>query len=194
VNPDASGTWTAPDLDKARELIKASGTAGAKITVQEFPAFAAVGRYFTSLLNDLGYRARYRITQDPGQFFGYVLDSGNDVQTAGFSFLQAIPSADLFLKSVTCTGFVARNADLNQNPSEFCDPAIDRQVDRARQAQISDPAAAGSLWAAVDRAATDEAPWVALITPGWVDVVSKRLGNYEANPVWGMLLDQVWVR
>jgi hypothetical protein len=27
-----------------------------------------------------------------------------------------------------------------------------------------------------------------------VDIVSRRLGNYEANTVWGMLLDQVWVR
>jgi ABC-type transport system substrate-binding protein len=71
---------------------------------------------------------------------------------------------------------------------------VDRAFHQAEQAQISDPTTAGSLWAAVDRLATDEAPWVPLITAGWVDIVSRRLGNYEANTVWGMLLDQVWVR
>ncbi len=106
----------------------------------------------------------------------------------------SIPSPNAFLGSVTCKGFVPGNGAQNQNPSEFCDPGVDRLVERSQQVQISDPAAAGSLWAAVDRAAVDEAPWVALVTPGWVDVVSKRLGNYEANPVWGMLLDQVWVK
>ena len=27
-----------------------------------------------------------------------------------------------------------------------------------------------------------------------VDLVSKRVGNYEYNPQWGVLLDQLWVR
>jgi hypothetical protein len=33
-----------------------------------------------------------------------------------------------------------------------------------------------------------------VITPGWIDLVSRRLGNYQPHPVWGMLLDQVWVK
>jgi hypothetical protein len=27
-----------------------------------------------------------------------------------------------------------------------------------------------------------------------VDLVSKRLGDYQFNPVWGFLVDQSWVR
>jgi hypothetical protein len=27
-----------------------------------------------------------------------------------------------------------------------------------------------------------------------VDLVSKRLRNYEYNPVWGFLVDQSWLR
>jgi peptide/nickel transport system substrate-binding protein len=194
VSPNGLGAWTAPDLDRAKRLIRASGTAGTKVTVEEFGAFAPEGRYFASLLNELGYRARLHVFPDPDHFFPFVLDSKNNVQTAGFSYLNSFPAPDGMLVTVTCHGFVPGNPDNNQNPSEFCDPAIDQAFERAREVQISDPASAGPLWAAVDHAAVDEAPWVAAITPGYVDVVSKRLGNYEANPAWGMLLDQVWVR
>jgi peptide/nickel transport system substrate-binding protein len=79
------------------------------------------------------------------------------------------------------------------NPAEFCDPAIDAEIDRAEQAQLADPAAAVPQWAKVDREITDEAPWISLLTPGWVDVVSERLGNYQPNPILGILLDQAWV-
>jgi uncharacterized protein (DUF2164 family) len=27
-----------------------------------------------------------------------------------------------------------------------------------------------------------------------VDFVSKRVGNYQYNPKWGVLLDQLWVK
>ena len=35
---------------------------------------------------------------------------------------------------------------------------------------------------------------VSLLTPSTIDFVSHRVGNYEYNPVWGALLDQMWVR
>jgi hypothetical protein len=37
-------------------------------------------------------------------------------------------------------------------------------------------------------------PVMSLLTPSNVDFVSHRVGNYEYNPVWGALLDQMWVR
>jgi hypothetical protein len=35
---------------------------------------------------------------------------------------------------------------------------------------------------------------VFLVNPVGVDLVSERAGNYERNPQWGLLLDQLWVR
>jgi len=40
----------------------------------------------------------------------------------------------------------------------------------------------------------DQAPWVPLGTRYWVNLVSQRLGNYQSNPQWGPLVDQMWVR
>jgi peptide/nickel transport system substrate-binding protein len=46
----------------------------------------------------------------------------------------------------------------------------------------------------VDRQAADQAPWVPLVNPKVVDVLSKRVGNYQYSPQLGMLIDQLWVR
>jgi peptide/nickel transport system substrate-binding protein len=80
------------------------------------------------------------------------------------------------------------------DPSRFCDHAIDRQMDEALALQTTDPAAADELWAGIDRALTDQAPWVGYATPTRVHFLSDRVGNFQHHPVWGVLLDQLWVR
>jgi hypothetical protein len=32
------------------------------------------------------------------------------------------------------------------------------------------------------------------VTPNATDFVSKRVGNYQFHPLWGLLIDQLWVR
>jgi hypothetical protein len=41
---------------------------------------------------------------------------------------------------------------------------------------------------------TDAAPWIAAFSERDQDFVSARVGNYQHNPQWGMLIGQVWVR
>ncbi len=67
-------------------------------------------------------------------------------------------------------------------------------IGHAAQIPTEDPAASGRAWAEVDRAITDQAPFVSLVNPIDFDFVSQRLGNYQYNPEWGLLLAQVWVR
>jgi ABC-type transport system substrate-binding protein len=50
------------------------------------------------------------------------------------------------------------------------------------------------MWAQADRTVTDQAPLVPLVTPSQFDFVSHRVGNYQYNPQFGVLLDQLWVR
>ena len=33
-----------------------------------------------------------------------------------------------------------------------------------------------------------------LTNPVFVDFVSERVGNYQHHPLWGILLDQLWVQ
>ena len=80
------------------------------------------------------------------------------------------------------------------NIAEFCDRDIDAKIKRALALQASDPAAAGPLWADIDRSIADKAPSVPTHTSKGLSFVSKRVGDYQYNPQWGVLLNQLWVR
>src|SRR5262249_27224628 len=104
------------------------------------------------------------------------------------------PSADDFLGKLTCNHFAPRNGLATTDASEFCDPALDNQIARAAALQTTDPSAAAALWARLDHQLTNLAIWLPTVTPNETDLISARIGNYQYNPVWGALLDQLWLR
>jgi ABC-type dipeptide transport system, periplasmic component len=66
LDPGPSGSWTAPDLAKAERLVAASGTRGMKVMLLVSPPLPgqptlAIGRYFVSVLERLGYRASFKV-------------------------------------------------------------------------------------------------------------------------------------
>ena len=44
------------------------------------------------------------------------------------------------------------------------------------------------------RIVTNLAAWVPIVNPREAVVVSRRVGNVQANTEWGVLIDQMWVR
>jgi peptide/nickel transport system substrate-binding protein len=59
--------------------------------------------------------------------------------------------------------------------------------------QSRNPNAAAALWARIDREITDQAPWVPVYNPRSLVMLSARVGNYQFNPYWSLLIDQLWV-
>ncbi len=171
------GTWTAPDLAKARALVARSGTSGMKVTVWEWSQAKGFNRVAEKVLHSLGYRVAVKPLGD--EFWGAVGDSRNRAQI-GFTGLQpSFPSPAQFMVPLfSCAAFVPRNPD-NPNPGEFCDPRIDRQMRRAQAEQLSDPTGSRALWQRVDREITDASPLVPLMTSNYVNVLSKRVGNFQ---------------
>jgi YVTN family beta-propeller protein len=202
LDRSAPGVWRAPDPSKARRLIAASRTRGARITIWTSPALdffvtdlAPVGRYLVSLLDQLGYRAHLKTVAATDTAFNPG-DSGAKIQGGLFSDVPAYPAASEFLgpQYTSCKSFVPDSAN-NTNWAELCDPALDATVRSALAADAAKSSAAAGLWARADRQFTDQAPMVSLVTPYTIDFVSPRVGNYQYNPVWGgALLDQLWVR
>jgi peptide/nickel transport system substrate-binding protein len=82
----------------------------------------------------------------------------------------------------------------NLNVAEFCDPRFDATVRSALAAESANSPAATNLWAKADRQFTDQAAFVDFVTPSTTDFVSRRVGDYQYNPVQGALIDQLWVR
>lgn len=80
------------------------------------------------------------------------------------------------------------------NNGYVCDPSLDREMRKAELLELKAPAAANLLWTSIDHTLTNQADWVPTVNAREVDLVSKRLGNYEFNPVWGFLADQSWLR
>ena len=189
--PAPSGVWSGPDLTRARRLIAASGTTGAPVTVWIPRNREAEGTFAVSLLKQLGFRAR--ANHLGWDYYAKAGDSRLKVQAGVQSWIADYPAPWDFVFLVSCHTYVPGTGN-NPNFSEFCDRKIDRQITRARALETTDPALSSFLWSRIDREIADEAPVVPLVNPKQVDFLSERVGNYQYNPQWGVLLDQLWVR
>jgi ABC-type transport system substrate-binding protein/DNA-binding SARP family transcriptional activator/streptogramin lyase len=199
INPGPSGAWTAPDMAKAEQLVHASGTAGAKVTVlaggwDPGNPVQAAGLHFVSILDQLGYRASLQVILDPQVYVQRAFDSRAQAQIGEFSWFQDFPApSDFIVPLFTCHSF-APHSPANLNVSEFCNRHIDAEVAQARQLGAKHPNAAGTLWTQIDRDIVDQAPWVPLYNPNVLVLLSRRVGNFQLHPLWSLLLDQMWVR
>ena len=192
LDPNPAGAWTAPDQAAATRLIDQSGTRGMRVTVWSGDLFVGISRYFVKLLDTLGYKARLKtIGPDFDKFYVYVADSRNKAQMAAYWF-QSAPSPAELTAPLRCRSFVPNSVD-NLNTAQFCSRELEGRIERALRLQATDPAKAGPAWAAVDRQIVDQAPAISLLVPEGIDLVSKRVGNYQHHPVWGVLLSQLWV-
>jgi peptide/nickel transport system substrate-binding protein len=195
--PNTHGTYTGPDLAKARRLVAASGTKGQPITIWFFdiPVGRANGRYFVSVLRSLGYRAGLKVVAHNGQGTWRV---GRQAGVGGWGGDYPSPD-DVIAPAFTCSSYQA-DPQLNFNAAGFCDPKVDAQIAQARELQASDPVAASRLWTRIDREITDAAPWVPMKVAESADFVSRRLGDYKfcwlsaQTGFTSACLDQLWVR
>jgi ABC-type transport system substrate-binding protein/DNA-binding SARP family transcriptional activator len=193
-DPTPAEQWSAPNLDRARALVAASGTRGTRVQVWTKSNHAIPGIFFTALLRSLGYRATTRIVPEAEDYYGMVTRSGK-VQIGWTGWARDYSSAaDFFLPTVSCSALTTTNYWAGANWSRFCDPAIDRLIHRALNFQSNDPERADAAWAAVDRAVAAAAPIVPYANEISETLVSRRIGNYQYSPQWGPLLDQLWVR
>jgi peptide/nickel transport system substrate-binding protein len=190
-----SGKWTAPDLAKAKQLVAASGTKGAavKVNTDTTDVNKAYGLYFVGLLNSLGYKATLQALSADIQY-PYSQNSSNHTQFAYSSWYQDYPAASDFLNILLGCGSFHPKSNSSPNIAEFCDKGIQANMDKAGKLGITDPAAADQLWAQVDHDVTDQAPWVAMFNPKYIDVLSARIKGYQFSPQWYFLLDQASVK
>ena len=186
--PNGEGPWIRPDLREARELVSRSGTAGMRVVFEyEDPLWAPwgapLGKYLVGLLDELGYRGSVEALP-PRDFYS----PGNEFQMVLRAWIADYPAASNFVVPFHSCG---ASFDFR---SGFCDPGIDAMIDRASRLQLEDPASAGALWAQIDRAIVNQAPYVWLFNRSGLQFVSERVGNYQWSLQWGVLLNQLWVR
>ena len=177
--PTRSGVWREPDTRRARQLVAASGTRGAKVTVWGFtddPTIRPeVVRYVASVLRSLGYDATVRLeSQD------------SDLPLTRIQIISGAWGRDTAHGTLT-TWFSCGGA---RSHGYFCDPQVDAELLRAQAVGATDPREAQQMWAALDRHVTERAGWLPMINEGGIELVSDRLRNYQFNPYWGFIADQ----
>ncbi|MGW1711785.1 ABC transporter substrate-binding protein [Streptomyces sp. NPDC002156] len=188
-------TWSAPDLAKAKALIKQSGTAGQEvgIVVQDDEVNKSIGQYLQSLLTQLGYKATLKPLSGNIQFT-YIQNTKNKVQLALTSWYQDYPAASDFLNVLLSCASFHPGSDSSINISGFCDKGIDARMQTALKTGQTDQKAADQQWAAIDQDIMTESPVVPVINPKIIDFTSKRVGNYQFSKQFYMLVGQLWVK
>jgi peptide/nickel transport system substrate-binding protein len=179
-----SGTWTAPDLQRAKRLVLASGTQGERVDV--WGAANSVGvpsqepAYITHVLRTLGYRATLHMVSDA------QLDRRRpQIQlSVDGDWLPDYPTPSSLLPPFFgCDGGLTNGY--------ICDRELDREM---QTASALGPRGAASRWARIDRHIVDQAYWVPTVQPDEAELVSSRLENYQLSPVWDFIADQAWLR
>jgi peptide/nickel transport system substrate-binding protein len=185
----ASGAWHGPNLARALALVRASGTRGATVDLRTFAGNVsnAVTRYVGGLLTRLGYQVNTRTFPNTSAGYNaYSLATNNSrlplVVIEGWIADYPYPT-DFFDPLLVC-------AAGTEPGIQFCDPHLDGLV---RAAEAASGTAAIQAWHKVDQTATNQAPWAPLTNGAGTDVVSRRVGNYQRNPQYGEILDQLWV-
>ena len=189
IHPSKAGSWRAPDLAKARSLIARSGPTGMHVTVLSPTGSDWEGdaRYTVQLLDSLGYKATRKALSFKALGEHPFSGSRKNVQIYIGAWVADYPSAALFIEpNFSCSSSL--------NDSGFCSRKLDAEMRRAKTLQPTDPDAADAQWAHIDQELVNAAPWIPYLNGRALDLVSKRVGNFQLHPEWGVLYDQLWVR
>lgn len=192
-NPDAK--WSAPDLDKAKQLVEESGTKGQKVTIiaEDTAISRSIGVYLQSVLTSIGYVADVKPISSNIQFT-YIQNTNNKVQMSITQWYKDYPAASDFLNILFSCASFREGSDASINIAGFCDKDIDAKMQKALDLGVTDQKAADKMWAEIDRQVTDKAPAVGLFTPKRLDFVSKRVGNFKFNRQFNWMITQSWVQ
>jgi peptide/nickel transport system substrate-binding protein len=190
-----SEKWSAPDMEKAKQLVEESGTKGAKVSivVEDKTVAKSIGVYLQSVMKDLGYDAELKPISANIQFT-YIQNTNNKVQMSVTQWYQDYPAASDFLNILFGCSSFTEGSDSSINIAGFCDKDIDAKMQAALAQGVTDPDGANKEWAAIDKLVTDNAAAAALFTPKHLDFVSKRLGNFQFNSQFYFMVTQAWVQ
>ncbi|MEO7061072.1 MAG: ABC transporter substrate-binding protein [Lapillicoccus sp.] len=183
----ADGPYLGPDLDKAKALVKESGTTQIPITIHRLvqPVYQAFPDYIATVLRDLGYTVTIEdLPPDVPDPLSPAL--AKDQIFTMWGFLPDYPSpATFYYAEASCSA---------PNANQFCDPEIDALAKTAYDLGVSDPTASLAAWTEVDRKVTDAAASLTLGNHKRVDVVSERVGNFQQRGGVGPDISQLWVK
>lgn len=194
ADPDhPASQWMGPDVERARQLVRESGTQGQDVTliVPATAMYISMGTYLRDMLQAIGYHARLH-PLSAAMESAYVQNTSNHVQISLMGWYADYASPSNFLDTLFgCENFHA-GSDSSINMSGLCDSGVQAVLERIRT--TPDQATTQQLWQEVDDRITRLAPAAPMISISYVDLVSPRLGNYFSTSLYHMAFSRVWVQ
>jgi peptide/nickel transport system substrate-binding protein len=190
VAPSRAGSWTGPDIVRARRLVAASGTRGTPVDIATYPERRTLAEHLASVLRHLGYRAHVRVYPTLSDTYAPALADGHAPQMGINGWIADFPEPAAFVREIVgCGSYVPGEPFLTVNFSRFCDRRLDAAIARAAAAGAS----AGDAWARIERRIAAQAPVVPLVDRRNVVLTSARVGNLQFHLQTGPMLEQLWV-
>jgi peptide/nickel transport system substrate-binding protein len=141
-------------------------------------------RYVAEVLGRLGYRLHVRVV--PRGAYIEALQAGRVPLKPVTWYGGQLGASDFLRTWFACDGAETRG--------RFCDPRLDHLMRRAAELEATDARRGAIVWADVDRRVADAGAAIPLVTPRAVEFVSARVRDYQNHPIWGLIVDQVWLR
>jgi YVTN family beta-propeller protein len=193
------GRWHGTDLRRARALVRASGTAGARVDIVSppvGPVGPATSRIVADGLRRIGYRPRVVVMASDDATSRRVTDPDGGWQLSPNEWVADFASPAEFLDVLLTCARADRRPQQGPtfNPGGFCDPSFDRMVHRAENLQATDPTRADALWRRADRFATDRAAWIPTVNLSSTQLLSRRTRHLTYTSAGFVAIDQLRVR
>jgi peptide/nickel transport system substrate-binding protein len=152
---DPNKVPSSADVAKAKQMIKAAGLAGTKVTVwsetrsprQQFCA------YFNDLLNQLGFKSSLKVIQDT-VYFQTIGNQSLEPQAGFADWSQDFPNPSDFYLLLSKAGIQKVN---NENFGDVSDPKIESQLAKLQPVPATKLASVQSGWQALDTYVADQA-------------------------------------
>jgi peptide/nickel transport system substrate-binding protein len=166
------------DLKAARQLVEASGTAGTPVVVwaEDSSPERAYARYYTKLLNRLGFDARTK-TVATAQDFGRMVGARVEPQTGFASWFNDFPNPINFY-SVLDSQFIGPPG--SPNMGHVNDLFIQQQLEKLSLVQGQDLGSVAGEWRDLDEYAAKKAYLAVLGTQQVPRLISARLDPSSA--------------
>ena len=119
-------TWSAPDMAKAKALVKASGTLGDKVVVNgtNDQVGTALAEQMVADLNSIGYKASTQLLTAAASTRSSQNSANSSKWNVAWSaWYQDYPAPSDFLNVLLGCGSIHKNSDASPNIAAFCDPS-----------------------------------------------------------------------
>ncbi|HEY1238620.1 MAG TPA: ABC transporter substrate-binding protein [Solirubrobacterales bacterium] len=166
------------DLKAARRFVQESGTAGLPVVVwvEDSSPERAYARYYTKLLNRLGFDARTKVVTT-AQDFGTMAGGRTDPQTGFASWFNDFPNPIDFY-SVLDARFIGPPG--SPNAGHVNDLFIQQQLEKLRLVAAQDLGSAAGEWRDLDEYAATKAYLAVLGTQLVPKLISERIAPSSA--------------